>query len=78
MEKIYLSKDWKNMIRWMGAEIGVEDNRSNCLPLNSMGKIVGVRLNAVELRINNHITQWYLFSDSRINFYYPNKGSGTF
>lgn len=78
VDKIYLSADWKNMIRWMDAEIGVEDKRCSTMPTSSMGKVIGVRLNAVELRIGNKMTNWYPFSHSKVKFFYPQQASGHF
>jgi hypothetical protein len=51
------------------SEIEFEDNRSKTMPYKGRGEIVGIRLNSVELRVNNNITQWYPINSLNIIFY---------
>lgn len=69
MEKEFLEKTAKTFFSLWLLDIHVEDNRCSSMPTTSTGKVVGIREDAVLLRVNNNVTNWYPFSNTNINFY---------
>ena len=47
---------------YLNKEIEFEDNRSLTMSHKGKGTVIGIRTNAVELRCNNNITEWYPIS----------------
>ena len=51
-------------------DIRFDDLRSISMPeKNRIGKVIGIREDSVELRVNNNITKWYSFNTTNIIFY---------
>jgi hypothetical protein len=69
-ETIYLTKNPETFFRLWLMEVFVEDNRSNTMGTsNKKGTVIGIREDAVMLRIGAVITDWFSFSHSKINFF---------
>ena len=49
----------EDFIPYLRKEISFEDNRSISMPTKRKGIVIGLRLNSVEIRENNNLTQWY-------------------
>jgi hypothetical protein len=56
------------MFFW-GYDIYVEDGRTWKTPQTSLGKIIGITLDKVLLRINNDVTNWFPLNQSKVHFF---------
>ena len=59
---------YKDFIPYFNKEIRVFDNRSVVMPTKFIGTIVGIRLDSVEIRSNNVMTNWYPINSVRVSF----------
>lgn len=54
---------------YFGKEIEFSDLRSKSMPIEKgKGKVIGIKENAVLLRVNNIMTNWMLFNHEEIFF----------
>lgn len=49
-------------------EITFEDNRSQAMRARRKGTLIGIRLDSVEIRVGNNITNWYPINSPNIIF----------
>lgn len=59
-------RSYTDFIPFFNKEIYFEDNRSATMPRRSKGLIIGIRLDSVEIRVNNNMTQWYPINHNSI------------
>lgn len=58
-----------DFVPYFNKEIKFSDCRSNSMPLNNAkGTLIGIRLNEVELRVNNILTSWYPINHASVVF----------
>lgn len=69
--KAYLNKKAETFFQLWQLDIVVEDNRSEAMPQMHHGKVVGIKEDAVLIRVGNVITSWFPFSNTNLKFYIP-------
>lgn len=70
MEEITHLKSYKDFLPLFNKEITFDDLRSISMPsYNIKGLIVGIRLDSVEIRVNNVMTQWYPINHLKIKYH---------
>ena len=63
----------EDFIPYLRREISFDDNRSKTMPSVKKGIVIGIRLNSIEIRINNNFTDWYPINSPNINFHFNAK-----
>jgi hypothetical protein len=70
MKQNYTIPKSDDFFPYFGKEIIFDDIRSTTMAqLNTKGIVVGIRLDSVEIRICNNMTNWYSFSSMNIIFH---------
>ena len=64
-----LTKTAKTFFPLWLKEIVINDVRCTAMPEHFTGTVIGIREDAVLIRRNNNMTDWYMFQNSRITFY---------